>query len=193
MWTIVIVVGYLLGSVDFAVVVARSRGVDIYQVGSGNPGATNVLRALGKKAAALVMIGDLLKGVVAAAMGELVVGSELAGYLAGLAAVVGHCFPVWHRFKGGKGVATAGGMILWLEPLVLLPTALVWVVVFRISKISSVASLTVAVLLVPGLAVAGVRGWPLVAAGAAALLVLVRHRANISRLLNRQEHTVGPT
>ena len=105
-----IVAGYLLGSVDFGVIVPRLLGVDIYGTGSGNPGATNVLRTMGRKEAALVLLGDLAKGVGAAALGSWA-GGPVIGFAAGLAAVVGHCFPVWHRFKGGKGVAAAGGMV----------------------------------------------------------------------------------
>ncbi len=111
------VLGYLIGSVDFAVLVARARGGDIYEMGSGNPGAANVLRNLGWRAALPVMLGDMAKGAGAAALGLWLGGSDAAGWAAGFAAVVGHCFPVWHRFRGGKGVATAFGVALMMEPL----------------------------------------------------------------------------
>lgn len=193
-WTVVAVIAfaYLLGSVDFGVHVARARGVDIYAVGSGNPGTANVGRALGWKAAAAVLVGDLLKGVVAAVIGLVAVDATV-GFAAGLAAVVGHCFPAWHRFRGGKGVATAGGSLLVLAPLVGLILAVVWAAIARFGKISSVASLTVAVLAVPALVVAGHRGWSLVWVGLMMVLVVFQHRANIARLLRGEEHVLTPT
>jgi glycerol-3-phosphate acyltransferase PlsY len=184
-----VVAGYLLGSVDFGVIVSRLRGVDIYAAGSGNPGATNVLRTLGRKQAALVLLGDLAKGVGAAALGSLA-GGPVIGYAAGLAAVVGHCFPVWHRFKGGKGVAAAGGMIAWLEPLALVILLGVFVAVVAVTRKASLGSLIGALGLVPTLAAFGVRGWSLGLAGAAVALVVVRHLPNIRRLLRGSEHAI---
>src|SRR3990170_5093251 len=158
------------------------RGVDIYAHGSGNPGTTNVLRSMGRKAAVLVMVGDMAKGCGAAAIGDLV-GTEAVGFAAGFAAVLGHCFPIWHRFRGGKGVATAGGMMLWLEPLLGAVLLLVWLTLAFVAKRASVASLVVAAALVPGALAFGHRGWSLVWAGGAALLVVVRHYENIRRLM----------
>jgi acyl phosphate:glycerol-3-phosphate acyltransferase len=193
-WTVAVVIAfaYLLGSVDFGVHVARARGVDIYAVGSGNPGTANVGRALGWKAAAAVLVGDLLKGVVAAAVGLIVVDATV-GLAAGFAAVVGHCFPIWHRFRGGKGVATAGGAILVIAPVVGLFLTVVWAAIARFGRISSVASLTVAVLAVPALAVAGHRGWTLVWPSLMMVLVLFQHRANIGRLVRGEEHVLTPS
>ena len=186
----VVVAAYLLGSVDFGVIVPRLRGVDIYSHGSGNPGTTNVLRAMGRKAAAMVMVGDLLKGVAAAALGSLVV-DDTVGFAAGFAAVVGHCFPIWHRFRGGKGVATAGGMMVWLEPVVGIGLVVVWALLAVVFKRASVASLAVAVLLIPGVLLTGWRGWPIVWSAAVALLVVVRHQANIRRLAVGTEGRIG--
>lgn len=177
---------YLLGSVDFGVIVARIRGVDIYGAGSGNPGATNVLRSIGRKAAALVMVGDLAKGVAAAAIGWGA-GGRTVGFGAGLAAVVGHCFPVWHRFRGGKGVAATGGMILFLQPILGAILVAVWVAGVALTHKASVSSLVVAVALVPGLVAFGERGWPLLWSGVACLLIVVRHSGNIRRLLAGSE------
>lgn len=189
-WPIAAVVaGYLIGSVDFGVLVPRLFGVDIYEVGSGNPGTTNVLRNLGKGAAAIVLVGDVLKGVVAAAIGAWV-GPEATGFAAGFGAVAGHCFPLWHRFKGGKGVATTGGMLLWMSPVlgaVLVPA---WALVTAGLKKASIASLLMALALVPGLVIAGHRGWSLVWAGAASVLILYRHGENIIRLLSGSENTI---
>lgn len=181
--------GYLIGSTDFGVIVPRLFGVDIYGVGSGNPGTTNVLRTMGKGAAAAVLAGDMLKGLAAAALGTLA-GPDAVGFAAGFAAVVGHCFPVWHRFKGGKGVATAGGMILWMAPIVGAILVPAWAVITAILKKASVASLLLATAMVPSLAAAGRRGWSLIWAAGAALLILYRHSGNISRLLTGSEHTI---
>lgn len=192
-WTVaaVIAFAYVLGSVDFGVHVARARGVDIYAVGSGNPGTANVGRALGWKAAATVLVGDLLKGVVAAALG-LLVADATVGLAAGFAAVVGHCFPIWHRFRGGKGVATAGGAILAVAPPAGLGLALLWAVVAKLGRISSVASLTVAAAAVPALALAGHRGWSLVWTALMMALVVFQHRTNIARLVRGEEHVLTP-
>jgi len=185
----VVVAGYLFGSLDFGVIVARLRGIDIYSVGSGNPGASNVLRSVGRGTAAIVVLGDIGKGVGAAALGDLVVG-EAAGFAAGAAAVVGHCFPVWHGLRGGKGVATAAGMTLWLEPLFGVVMLLAWGALVALTRRASVASLIVVTGYVPSLVAFGHRDWALVWAGVTALLVVARHHGNIRRLLSGVEHTV---
>lgn len=187
----VVLGGYLIGSVDFGVIVPRLAGIEIYQHGSGNPGATNVLRTMGRKAAAVVVLGDHLKGFVAAMAGDLV-GGEVLGFTVGFAAVVGHCFPIWHRFKGGKGVAAAGGMVLWLEPVYGLANLTGWFVLALVAKKASLASILVAAALVPGMALFGHRGWSLVWAGATAFLVIARHHENIRRLLRGSEHRIDP-
>ena len=189
-WSVAAVVaGYLIGSVDFGVIVPRLLGVDIYDIGSGNPGTTNVLRSMGKGTAAVVLTGDFLKGLAAAALGAAA-GTEATGFAAGSAAVLGHCFPLWHRFKGGKGVATAGGMVLWMSPVLGSILTIGWALVTLVAKRASIASLSVALVLVPGLAIVKVRGWSLIWASAASLLILYRHRDNITRLLSGLEHTI---
>ena len=189
----VVAAGYLVGSIDFGVIVPRLFGVDIYAAGSGNPGASNVLRSLGKGVAGVVVAGDIAKGLGATALGAVVVG-DAAGFAAGAAAVLGHCFPVWHRFRGGKGVAAAGGMTLWLEPYLGLGMIVVWALLVGLTKRASIASIAVVVGYVPSLALLGRRAWELVWAGAAAVLILGRHQANIRRLLSGAEHTLdgGP-
>ncbi|HSQ37295.1 MAG TPA: glycerol-3-phosphate 1-O-acyltransferase PlsY [Acidimicrobiia bacterium] len=184
-----IVAGYLLGSIDFGVIVPRLFGIDIYGTGSGNPGATNVLRTVGRREAVLVLLGDLAKGAGAAALGNWA-GGEVIGFAAGLAAVVGHCFPVWHRFRGGKGVAAAGGMVLFLEPFAGLALLGVFVAVVALTRKASLGSLIAAVALVPTLAAFGHRGWSLGLAGAAVALIVIRHIPNIHRLLGGREHTI---
>jgi acyl phosphate:glycerol-3-phosphate acyltransferase len=184
--TTVVFAGYLVGSIDFGVILPRVRGIDIYSRGSGNPGASNVLRSMGRGMAATVMAGDLAKGLVVAMAGDLLVG-EVVGFAAGFAAVLGHCYPVWHRFHGGKGVSPAGGMVLWLEPAAGLVSLVAWGLIVALTKRASIASMAVAVSLVPVLAAFGHRGWSLGWAGATAALIIGRHHANIRRLISGSE------
>lgn len=188
-YVLVLVAAYLIGSVSFAILVASSRGVDIRSEGSGNPGTSNVMRVLGRKLAIVVLVGDALKGAIAAAIGALVIDATW-GWIALLVAVVGHSLPVWHGFRGGRSVATAIGGIIYLAPVVGLVIGLVWIVILVVWKTASVASLTAMVLLVPGLAIAGRPVDELLWAAAIALFVIVRHSANIGRLVRREEQTV---
>ena len=179
---------YAIGTFPTAVLVARGRGHDVLSEGSGNPGASNVYRVAGRRAGMAVFAVDLLKGALAAGIG-LAVGHH-AILIAGPAAVVGHCFPVTRRLRGGKGVATAAGFGLVLEPLIALAAAVVWVVVVKASHKASLASLVMAAAF--PFAVAVVRGMTIetaVVAGVAAL-ILVRHAGNVARLLRGQERTV---
>jgi acyl phosphate:glycerol-3-phosphate acyltransferase len=190
-----LVVAYLIGSVDFAVVVARMHGVNIHEVGSGNPGASNVMRTLGRGPAVMVFIGDALKGVIAAAIGTLLTRATSPispwAFAAGLAAVFGHCYPIYHRFRGGKGVATGGGVVFFTMPLAGLILTAVWATVARLTRVASVASLTVLVTTIPLALWQGVRGMALVLLGAMLALVVYRHRGNIARILRRSEQKVG--
>lgn len=186
-----LVLAYLIGSIDFAVVVARVRRKNIYELGSGNPGASNVLRSMGKTAGALVLAGDLGKGLLAAWLGATLGGNEAVGFAAGLLAVAGHCYPVFHRFRGGKGAATFGGALLYLTPWAWLIMAAVFTGVVVATKIASLGSLAGAVLAMPlGYWLDGVRGWPLVWLAATVVLVLYRHRGNIVRLVRGAERKV---
>ncbi|MGH8936274.1 MAG: glycerol-3-phosphate 1-O-acyltransferase PlsY [Acidimicrobiia bacterium] len=184
---VALVIAYLLGSIDFAVWVSRAKGVDIYQVGSGNPGTANVMRALGKRYAALVLVGDALKGLVAAGLGEALGGSQAIGFAAGLAAVLGHCYPLWHRFRGGKGVATAGGVLAWLAPWALAAFLVAYALMVRLTGISSLGSLTGLALALPVAALAGAGGWELVWLAGLVGLVFYRHQENIRRLVRGEE------
>jgi glycerol-3-phosphate acyltransferase PlsY len=184
-----LLIAYLLGSIDAGVIIPRLLGVDIYEHGSGNPGASNVMRTIGKRAGAAVMLIDALKGLTAALIATAMV-SDVVGFWGGFAAVVGHVFPVWHRFRGGRGVATAIGAVLFLEPWFGLILVLGWATTVALTKTASIASLGAMILYVPGYAIFGWRGWPLVAAAATAVLVIVRHSANIRRLLSGREQTV---
>lgn len=193
-----LLLAYVAGSIDFAVIVARMHGVDIHQVGSGNPGTSNVLRTLGRVPAALVLFGDMVKGLVAAAMG-MVASAQVTGVLdpmvhwafaAGFAAVVGHCYPVFHRFRGGKGVATGGGVLAFTVPLVAVICVSVWVLVVKVTKTAAVASMVIVISVIPLLIWRGVTGLGLVWVGAILVVVVWRHRGNIRRLLRGDEQKV---
>lgn len=189
----VVVLGfaYLIGSLDFAVIVARLKGEDIYALGSGNPGASNALRSMGKLAGAVVLLGDLLKGFAAAAIGATWGGSVTLAAAAGLSAVIGHCYPVFHRFRGGKGAATFAGMLLWVAPWAGLGMVLVFGAVVVASRIASVGSIAGAALAAPLAAwLDGLRGWALIWLGTAVVLVMYRHRGNIARLVRGAERKV---
>jgi glycerol-3-phosphate acyltransferase PlsY len=190
-----VVAAYVIGSVDFAVVVARMHGVDIRQVGSGNPGTSNVLRTLGRGPAAMVLIGDALKGVIAAAMGMFAAGSTDPtvhwAFAVGLAAVVGHCYPVFHKFKGGRGVATGFGVVLFTVPVVAIIDLVVWGLITKIGKVAAIASMTVAAITIPLAVWQGVRGLSLVWMAATIALVVWRHRSNIIRMLRGSETKVS--
>lgn len=171
--------------------VARARGVNIYEQGSGNPGTANILRTLGTRAAAVVLVGDATKGALAAALGSLWI-SETVGFACAFAAVLGHVFPLWHRFRGGKGVATAIGGAIWLEPIVGLVLAALWVLIVLRWKTASIASLLAMVLYVPGFVITGHDLVQLLWASAIAVVVIVRHAPNIRSLLAGEERSVRP-
>ena len=180
----------MLGTFPSAVLVGRWRGLDPTRTGSGNPGASNAFRTMGKRAGALVLVGDLCKGIAAAGLGLASVDLGVPLNIK-KTAVVGHVLPATRGFRGGKGVATAAGVTLVLLPVPGLILSLVWVVVAKLSKTASVASLTVAVALPVGAAIAGRPLAEVLAFAACGVLVVVRHRSNIDRLLHGDEHTIS--
>ncbi|GIU86337.1 MAG: glycerol-3-phosphate acyltransferase [Acidimicrobiia bacterium] len=175
---------WALGTFPTAQLVARAKGVDVTSAGSGNPGASNVARLLGWRYGLAVLVIDFAKGAAAAAVGLWAAGRPGA-YLCGAAAVLGHTFPVWR--KGGKGVATAGGMLVVLFPAVVAALAVVWFVVAQVLKKASLASLLVIVAFPVLVALAGYDTWEVGVLAGLALLLVVRHAANIRRLLRREE------
>ena len=184
------VTGYLLGSVPFGIVIARVFGLgDLRKLGSGNIGATNVLRTGNKTAALLTLILDSGKGAAAVLIARAL-AAEDAVQLAGVAAFLGHCFPIWLKFKGGKGVATFLGLLLaYFFPLGLAACA-TWAATAAIMRISSLSALTAA-LLAP--VWAGMLGLPQAIAMTLALatLIFIRHRPNIERLIAGTEPKIG--
>ncbi|MBM4189416.1 MAG: glycerol-3-phosphate 1-O-acyltransferase PlsY [Betaproteobacteria bacterium] len=181
---------YLLGSLSAAVLLSRAFGLpDPRSYGSGNPGATNVLRTGNKKIAALTLLGDGIKGALAVwlamAMGTQFSTQSWLPALAGLAAFVGHLWPVFFGFKGGKGVATALGVLLALNPLLGLATLLTWLAIFALTRISSLSAL-VASAAAPFFA-AGLDEPGLGALVILVILIFWRHRTNIQRLIRGEE------
>ncbi|MFV0284092.1 MAG: glycerol-3-phosphate 1-O-acyltransferase PlsY [Castellaniella sp.] len=196
-----LLIGYLMGSVPFAVVVSRVMGLkDPRSFGSGNPGATNVLRGGNKLAAALTLIGDAAKGWLAVALAAWVVRQgllpEAAIPLAGLGAFLGHLYPLFLGFRGGKGVATALGVLLALQPWLALATAATWLIVALVTRYSSLAAILAAVF-APFYYILGDKvAWhadplTIVVIVFISVLLLSRHRANIDRLLAGKESKIG--
>lgn len=185
---LIIPVAYLIGSVSSAIIVCRVMGLpDPRSQGSGNPGATNVMRIGGKKAAGITLFSDLLKGLVAVLLAKVIGASEIVVVLTALAVYWGNLFPVFFSFKGGKGVATGCGVLLGLSWSLGLVVALTWIAVLKITKVSSLAALTAAVL-------TPVYAWLLVGdpkyivvTAVISMFSLWRHRGNIKRLLAGSE------
>ena len=179
-------IAYLLGTFPSAVMVARSKGVDITAVGSRNPGASNVARTLGTAWGVLVFVLDGLKGAIPALVG-LALDEPKATYVLVAAAVLGHMYPVTRRFVGGKGVATVGGAMIVLHLVVFVVLLAIWVAIRRLSGKASLGSLAIAVGLPIGVALDGSPAWEVVATTALAALVLLRHSDNIKRLAQGRE------
>lgn len=182
---------YLLGTFPTAILVGRQEGRDPTQEGSGNPGASNAFRTMGRRAGVLVLLGDLCKGVVAAGMG-LATGNRAIGVACGLAAVVGHVAPATRGFRGGKGVATAAGMTGVLLPLPAVGLAALWGVTAKLTGTASAASLAVSVGLPLAAVAAGRPPGEVAAFAACGALVIARHRGNIGRLRRGEERSLLP-
>lgn len=184
------VIGYLLGSISFGMVLTRAMGLgNLREIGSGNIGATNVLRTGSKKAAALTLLLDGAKGAVAVLLARAMAGED-AAQLAGLMAMLGHCYPVWLRFQGGKGVATYIGLILALAWPVGLAVCATWLVTAAASRISSLAALAAAATSTFWMVLLG-NGQALLLGIVLTLLIFWRHRANITRLRAGTEPKIG--
>ena len=186
-----VALGYLIGSVPFAHLLSRRRGIDLRRVGSGNIGASNVLRTSGVRPAVVAMCLDAAKGAVAVLVANRLTPGATVPVAAGVASVLGHVYPVWLRFGGGKGVATAAGVFAVVAPYALATACGVFVIAVWITRYISVGSLAGALALA-GMTVAGEE--PVVVplgAAASALIILHRHRANLRRLLAGTERRVG--
>ena len=191
----VVIVAYLLGSIPTGYLVARAKGVDIRTVGSGNIGATNVFRILGKPAGIFVLVFDGLKGfagcawLVDAVIQAFPAGPEETEYLriAGLAVILGHNYPCWLNFKGGKGIATSAGVLAALVPWALLIILSLWIIVLALTRYVSLASLAASFALPFASWLTGHSLLLIIVTGCMGALAIYKHRANIKRLLNGTE------
>jgi glycerol-3-phosphate acyltransferase PlsY len=201
-WLLIAVLSYFIGSIPSGYLVARSQGVDIRQHGSRNIGVTNVLRVMGKKWGYLVFLCDSSKGFLAVKLGFLIAAHSLqspvlGGVIAAIACILGHNYTLWLGFKGGKGIATSGGVILALFPVaVICCIAFVWVVVFYSSKYVSLASIAAAVVLPFSVflfvAKTGTEFWVVFGFSVLVCVLAVwRHQSNIVRLMNGTETRFG--
>ncbi len=182
------VVAYFIGNISPSTIMAKRQGLDIKSEGSGNAGTTNALRVMGKKAGAITCIVDILKGVVAVLIGMFVAGNPGA-YICALCVFLGHVWPLVYKFKGGKGVATAFGAVLAVNPLLaLIALVIVAIVVFTSKRMSlgsivgAIAFAVLAIFLEPGFAAPAI---------VMAIIMLIKHRANIVRLIHGEEPVMG--
>ena len=197
---VIAVAAYLLGSIPTGYLVGRAKGIDIRTVGSGNIGATNVLRTIGKPAGVFALIIDGLKGYAACTwlcdwtltlLGVSTTDTELYRILAGIAAVLGHNFTCWLEFKGGKGIATSAGVFLALAPLAAGVALVTWVIAFVLSLYASVASIAAAVALPATIWLMPSSSLTLrIVTTVLGLLAIFKHRGNIGRLLDGTEHRI---
>lgn len=205
-YIIVAIIAYLIGSINFSIIISKKlAGFDVRQKGSGNAGTTNVLRSVGKKAALITLICDILKGVVAIGIALLVgnivqnVDKALLVQLAGIFVVVGHTFPIFFGFKGGKGIATSLGILLmtnWQIGLICLVFALVLMVITRMVSVGSIAAAILFPVLVifidQNYIVPDANNWKyLIFSIVLCLIVLFNHRENIKRILNGTENKIS--
>lgn len=187
MYLILGIGSYLIGSIPFSYLIPKWIGkIDIRTMGSGNTGTTNVLRTLGMKVGVLAFIGDFFKGIIPALVGLLWLG-ELGGIIGGSLAVLGHCYPVWLKFKGGKGVATSAGILLVLMPDIFLVLMIVQFVIILLTRYMSLASL-ISALLLPLLAFTFSKSDQMIIFSTIlAAFVIFKHRSNIIRLIKGTE------
>jgi len=188
----VILLGYLLGSIPFALLLSRRwSAVDLRAVGSGNVGAANAMRASGVAAGVLVALLDAAKGAAGVALAARLSGDAAAPAAAGVAAILGHVYPIWLRFRGGKGVATACGVFSVLTPAAVPPALAIFVGVVWLTKYVSLGSLLATLALPPMAYALGGSAPAVVAAFGAAAIIVFRHRSNLGRLWTGTERRIG--
>ena len=186
-----ILFGYAMGSVPFAFLLARRSGIDIRVTGSGNVGAANVLRTTGAPLGVIVMALDIAKGAAAVLLAYLTAATIVSMAAAGAAAVVGHIYPVWLRFHGGKGVAVAAGVFAVLAPVAAAIAATVFLATVWTTRLVSLGSVVATVTLPSAAWIAGSPRAVVVAAAGVATLILFRHRGNVRRIVRGTERRVG--
>ncbi len=186
-----VTVAYLVGSIPFAFLLSRRRGIDLRDVGSRNVGAANVLRTSGVRTAVLAMLLDVVKGALAVLVAQRVTVGMATPIAAGVASVIGHIYPVWLRFHGGKGVATAAGVFSVLAPAALGIACGVFLLAVWITRFISVGSMAAAITLAVVTAVSDLPAVVAVGAALSAAIIVHRHRANLARLMAGTERRVG--
>ena len=186
-----IVLGYLAGSVPVAFLLARRAGIDVRMVGSGNVGAANVMRTIGTGPAIVVMVLDVAKGVAAVAVANLASGGAVLAALTGAAAIVGHIYPVWLRFHGGKGVAVAAGVFAMLTPVATAVAAILFIAIVGSTRYVSLGSIAATLALPPTAWFVGAPLAVVSAAAGSAALILFRHWTNVRRLRAGTERRIG--
>ena len=183
---------YLIGAIPVGFLVARAAGgTDIRRAGSGNIGATNVLRTLGKGPAVLTLVGDIVKGYLAVSAARSIGTEAWAAAGGAVAAIAGNCWPVFLGFRGGKGVATGLGAFLALIPWAVAPAAVLWIAVTALSRYVSLASVIACLSLPVGAALLGYPRHAVIASAIAALIIVWRHRENLARLASGTERRLG--
>jgi len=191
MTAVVVLAAYLLGSIPFALILARRWGSDLRAVGSGNLGATNVMRASGVRAGVLVAILDMGKGAVSVWLAARIGDGAPLPAAAGLAAIIGHIYPIWLRFRGGKGVATACGVFSILTPLAVPPAIAIFAAAVWLTKYISLGSVLASMALPPIAYALGSPAPAVIAAAAASAFIVFRHRSNLVRLVAGTERRMG--
>jgi glycerol-3-phosphate acyltransferase PlsY len=187
----VVAFGYLAGSIPFAFLLARRRGVDLRHAGSGNVGAANVLRTSGVPDAMIAFVLDAAKGAVAVLVAQRLSAEPAMPVAGGLASIIGHIYPVWLGFRGGKGVATAGGVFVVLVPAAVGVAAAVFALAIWVTRYVSVGSMAAAVTLAVTTAAMDVAAAVTVGTAIAAVIIIHRHRGNLGRLIAGTERRVG--
>ncbi|MCL0040342.1 glycerol-3-phosphate 1-O-acyltransferase PlsY [Thermodesulfovibrionales bacterium] len=188
---ILMAVSFIIGSIPVGLLIARSKGVDLRKTGSRNIGATNVMRAMGKKAALLTLLGDMAKGAIAVGIAKALAMGTLSEGLLGLSAIAGHIFSVFLNFKGGKGVATSLGVLVVFSPFVAIFTMILWLLVLKWTKYSSLSALVSLGLLPLSVYALDFSVEKMAVAIVITALIFMKHIANIKRLINGTESKIG--
>jgi glycerol-3-phosphate acyltransferase PlsY len=187
-----VIAAFVLGSIPFGIITAKVKGIDLKKVGSGNIGATNVLRSLGKWPAVITLLGDILKGTLAVAIGKYSGVEPLYEGLIGIAAILGHNFSIFLGFKGGKGVATSLGVLLMYTPNVALVTLIVWIGVVLFTKYSSLGAIVSFALLPLNIMLFDFQDkTKFFISILISLFIIIRHKDNIKRLMKGTERKIG--
>jgi glycerol-3-phosphate acyltransferase PlsY len=193
-----LIISYLIGSIPTGILISKTKGIDLRKVGSGNIGATNVLRAMGKEAALLTLIGDAAKGAIVVWIARLILhniydlnNQFIFEGIMGIASILGHNFSIFLRFKGGKGVATSLGFLLVYSPYVALFTIMIWLITAKWSKYSSLGAIVSFGLLPFSFFILDYSREKIIIATIIAILIFIRHISNIKRLLSGRESRIG--